>query len=346
MNAELKKTPAEVDVAVLILFFNRPETLKRVFDQIRQARPSRLFLYQDGPRDERDVERMEACRKVVDDAQIDWECDVQRNYQTENAGCDPSNYNAQRWAFSLSDKVVVFEDDSVPSVSFIRFCKEMLDRYEHDERIVMIQGFNFDEVTPDVPYDYFFTSVFSIWGWASWRRVFDEWDEHYGIVDDDFNMHQLESLVRKRGYRRYMLDMLRSHSRQSKVYYESVFWSQKLLSSGLAIVPSKNMICNRGADADAVHYTAELQTLPRRMRRLLTMDKHELQFPLRHPRYVIENVDYQERVFRTMAWGHPFVKMRYSLEELWNNLRHGNLKAIGKAVTKRFGIFAGQRKFK
>lgn len=39
---------ALVDVAVLILFFNRPRQLAQVFEQVKKARPSRLFLYQDG----------------------------------------------------------------------------------------------------------------------------------------------------------------------------------------------------------------------------------------------------------------------------------------------------------
>ena len=45
---------ALVDVSVLILFFNRPEPLKQVFAQVQKARPARLFLYQDGPRSEKD----------------------------------------------------------------------------------------------------------------------------------------------------------------------------------------------------------------------------------------------------------------------------------------------------
>ena len=45
--------PALVDVAVLILFFNRPRQLAQVFEQVKKARPSRLFLYQDGPRGEK-----------------------------------------------------------------------------------------------------------------------------------------------------------------------------------------------------------------------------------------------------------------------------------------------------
>lgn len=41
------KTPALVDVSVLLIFFNRPDTFAQVFEQVRKARPARLFLYQD-----------------------------------------------------------------------------------------------------------------------------------------------------------------------------------------------------------------------------------------------------------------------------------------------------------
>ena len=165
---------ALVDVSVLILFFNRPEPLKQVFAQVQKARPSRLFLYQDGPRSEKDMPGILACRDIV--SSIDWECDVHQLYQERNYGCDPSEFISQKWAFSHSDKCVVLEDDDVPAVSFFSFCKEMLDRYENDERITMISGFNVEEQTTDIKEDYFFSTNFSIWGWASWRRVVDQWD--------------------------------------------------------------------------------------------------------------------------------------------------------------------------
>ena len=108
--------PALVDVAVLILFFNRPEPLKAVFSQVKKARPSKLFLYQDGPRNEKDMPGILACREVVKD--IDWECEVQQLYQEKNYGCDPSEYMSQKWAFSHVDKCIVLEDDDIPSLSF------------------------------------------------------------------------------------------------------------------------------------------------------------------------------------------------------------------------------------
>ncbi|MBR6129116.1 MAG: hemolysin activation protein, partial [Bacteroidaceae bacterium] len=57
--------PYLVDIPVLILFFNRPQQLGQVFAQVKKARPSRLFLYQDGPRSDADLPGITACRKVV-----------------------------------------------------------------------------------------------------------------------------------------------------------------------------------------------------------------------------------------------------------------------------------------
>ena len=336
------KHPFKTDISVLILFFNRPDHLAKVFEEVRKARPARLFLYQDGPRGERDLAGIEACRKVVED--IDWECEVHRKYQERNFGCDPSEYLSQKWAFSLTDKCIVLEDDDVPSQSFFPFCKELLDRYEHDERVTMISGFNEDEVTPDVPDSYFFTSVFSIWGWASWRRVIDRWEGDYAFLDDEYAMRQLENLVKQRRYRSDFLPMCRQHRETGKEYYESIFWASNLLHSGLAIMPTRNMINNLGLSADSTHFSGSLQTTPRGYRRIFTMQRHETEFPLRHPKYMIENVAYKERVYKTNAWGHPWVKMGRSIEELWLNLRHGQFSNIWQALRRRIRKITGKEK--
>ena len=233
----------------------------------------------------------------------------------------------------------------VPSQSFFPFCKEMLDRYEHDERITMVAGFNVDEVTPQMPYDYFFTSAFSIWGWASWRRVVSQWDEQYTFLDDAFSMQQLQALIRQRGYRKSFVKMCQDHRASGAPQFESVFWATMLFNSGLAVMPSKNMINNIGASADSAHYS-EFKTMPRRLKQLFTMQRHELQFPLRHPRYVIEEAGYWKRFYKANGWGYPLTKIGRSLEELWLNLRYGNFKFIAKSVARQLRILTGQEKFK
>lgn len=58
--------PYNIDVAVLLIFFNRPGCFGEVFEQVRKARPSKLFLYQDGARDgnERDAFGVARCREI------------------------------------------------------------------------------------------------------------------------------------------------------------------------------------------------------------------------------------------------------------------------------------------
>ena len=339
--AKPMKQSAQTDVAVLMLFFNRPNFFQQVFDQVRKARPSRLFLYQDGPRGDRDLPGIMACRDIVSDEQIDWECDVQRHYCERNQGCDPSEYLAQKWAFSMADKCIVLEDDDVPSQSFFPFCKEMLDRYADDPRVTMIEGFNIDEVTKDCPDSYFFTSSFAISGWASWRRVVDQWDADYAFMDDPWTVHQLDSLVRERRFRSDFLRMCRDHKAAGKPFYESIFWASMLLTGGLAIMPRVNLVSNIGLSTESTHTSFSLATAPKGYRRIFTMQRHELDFPLTHPRHLIENVDYKTRLYRTYAWGHPWIKIGRSFEELWLNLRHGNFGVIGRAIRHRVSKWMG-----
>lgn len=343
-----------MDVSVLILFFNRPNHLERLWAQIRVARPARLFLYQDGARNERDVPGIEACRNIV--ADVDWPCEVHRNYQTENKGCDPSNYLAQRWAFSLTDKCIIFEDDDIPTQSWFRFCKEMLDRYEDDERICMIAGFNSEEETHLVPErvadtkgveqgkeaSYFFTRNFSIWGWASWRRVIEQWDETYAWLDDEAEVQRLENYIRRYKLRDDFMAMARAHRESGKAFYETIFCSLMWRNDWLAIVPTKNQINNLGVTDDSVHFAGSIQQLPRGYRRIFTMGRHELDFPLVHPAGSEpgepheEYVPYRESVYRIMAWGHPWIKVARSFEELFINIRHGQWSYITRAVKNRW----------
>ena len=335
---------AKIDVAVLILFFNRPDHLKEVFEAERQARPARLFLYQDGPRNEKDLPGIEECRRIVED--IDWECDVHRWYQEENQGCDPSEYLSQKWAFSMTDKCIVLEDDDVPSQSFFLFCKEMLDRYENDPRIWMIAGFNAEEKTEDATSDYFFTSVFSIWGWASWKRVIDTWDEKYRWLDDEQTVKRFEAMVKKRQLRKDFLPMCRDHRDSGIAYYETIFWASMLLNDGLAIMPALNMVNNLSVSAESTHFTANLNTIPSRLRKMFTMPRYDIDFPLAHPPLVVENTAYKTRIYKINAWGYPLIKVRYSLEELWNNLRQGNFVLIGKAIANRISKMTGRKKYR
>lgn len=339
---------------MLMLFHARADHFGEVWNEVKKARPARLFLYQDGPRmfnrageavstaeESKDWAGIMECRKLVSDENIDWQCEVHRLYQERNYGCDPSEFISQRWAFSLTDKCIVLEDDDVPSQSFFPFCKEMLDRYENDERITMIAGFN---VTPTSlnpqpssqthhP-SYFFTRAFSIWGWASWARVVNNWDGDYNFVKNPDTFALLKQKAAQYKQRDEMITLCQQHAAQGKEFYETIFWAYMILHDGLAIIPSLNLINNIGLEG-GTHYSTQLDLLPKRLRWQFVMPRHELCFPLVHPVEVSEDPDYQEIFYLCNAWNHPWRKVQYSMEELWLNLKAGNFSNIVKSVCNR-----------
>lgn len=315
---------AQIDVAVLILFFNNPGRLQQVFEQVKKAKPTKLFLYQDGSREGKDDEvGIAACRELVED--IDWECEVHRWYQEKNVGCDPSEFLSQKWAFSFVDKCVILEDDDVPSVSFFLFCKELLDRYEDDERIGMIAGMNHEEITEDVTDDYFFTTNVSIWGWATWKRVIDQWDEKYTFTQNSKIMNQLRAKLKDMNYRHDFLPLLDRHVHKGIAYYETIHMSYMLLSNSLSIVPTKNMITNIGMDT-GTHSFTQFDELPPNMRKLYTLKRYEMEHIEKHPQYVIENVDYRKRVYRMMGWNHPMLTFGRTVYRYFLKLKKKILK--------------------
>ena len=74
-----------LETAVLFLIFNRLETTKKVFNEIRKAKPPRLYLASDGARADRpgEYEVVESVRKYVLD-NIDWDCEVKTLLRDKN----------------------------------------------------------------------------------------------------------------------------------------------------------------------------------------------------------------------------------------------------------------------
>ena len=144
----MAKTP------VAFLVFNRPQQTRRVFDAIAAAKPERLLVVADGPRNEAEAE---ACRQVREIATaVTWPCKVETLFSEVNLGCRKRVASGLDWVFERCEEAIILEDDTLPSSSFFPFCEELLNRYRADERILTIGGVNVMGDRDQSPFSYRF----------------------------------------------------------------------------------------------------------------------------------------------------------------------------------------------
>jgi hypothetical protein len=231
---------------VAFVIFNRPDTTLRVFETIRAARPATLLVVADGPRPDRpgEADRCAAARAVIDG--VDWDCEVLTNFADTNLGCKRRISSGLDWVFSLVEEAIILEDDCVPHPDFFAFCTALLERYRDDERVMMISGTN-SLLKLDIPESYLFSRYFSVWGWATWRRAWKNYDVDLKRWEKIGGQEQLKYLFPQRFVVEYLT---RSYNAVQSGRIDT--WDYQwgfccLFNNGLSAVPRVNLISNIGA---------------------------------------------------------------------------------------------------
>ncbi|MCP5459188.1 MAG: nucleotide-diphospho-sugar transferase [Gammaproteobacteria bacterium] len=270
-------------MTVLFLVFNRPQTTTRVFEAIRRARPSKLYVAADGPRSDRqgEPERCAEVRRIA--TSIDWPCDVKTLFRDNNLGCRKAVSEAIDWFFQHEPEGIILEDDCIPDPSFFRYAHELLARYRNDERIMVIAAQHFHGDTHIPQHSYFFSRYNHCWGWASWRRAWQCYDHEMSLWPDLRDTDWLLGVGNgSQLFKRYWTDIFdRAHAGLIDSWaYRWTFscWAQ----NGLTVLPAKNLVTNIGFGIDATHTI--------RHTNYSALPLESLDFPLVHPNFVVRDV--------------------------------------------------------
>jgi hypothetical protein len=274
--------PGPLNTAVLFLVFNRPEVTEQVFKAIREAKPAKLYIAADGPRASRaeDAERCKAVRRIS--TNVDWHCEVKTLFRENNLGCKNAVSSAITWFFDQEEQGIILEDDCLPSQSFFWFSEEMLEMYKSNNQVGIISGSNYFYNFKDGNDDYYFSAFPFIWGWATWKRVWDDYD----IEMKNYSEFKKNKVLEKTLYTKEAINYWRkAFDNTSKEKIDT--WDYQLSfmifrKSLVNVVPTVNLISNIGFGSDATHTTLENGINS-------NMKRGELQLPLNHPSEILRN---------------------------------------------------------
>lgn len=250
MTSSVFIPPYPLKTAVLFLLFNRPDTTKQVFEAIRKAKPPRLYVAADGPRQGKvgEAEKVQAVRDYVT-ANIDWDCQVQTLFRDKNLGCKYAVSGAINWFFEQEEMGVILEDDCLPSQSFFWFCEGLLDRHKDEKKVFMIAGtsYLFNEIESSE--DYFFSKYMAIWGWATWK---DRWDKYDLSMNNFPQVEQNKTIHSYFNWDANIRDIFLSHYKmayENKIDTWDFQWIYKCAENdGLCLTPYINLVSNIGIE--------------------------------------------------------------------------------------------------
>jgi hypothetical protein len=289
----------QLDTAVLFLVFNRPDVTTKVFEAIRKAKPTRLYVAADGARADKQGEasKVNEVREIA--TCVDWKCEVKTLFRDENLGCKRAVSEGISWFFDHEEMGIILEDDCLPHQTFFSYCEELLERYKYDEKIALISGTTLSDES-SLNESYYFSRYPHIWGWASWRRVWLKYDlEFNNLYKLKENNNFKKSFNNLQEYH-YWINCFESvcSGKVNTWDYQMVYMS--FIYSMLSIYPKKNQITNIGFSENATHTTNKYSPLA-------NLKSDGLVFPLKHPIFFTINYEAECKRKKIESIGQGFI---------------------------------------
>jgi len=162
---------------ILLIVWRRPKETIEVIDSLRKIKPKQLFISCDGPRlgNSQEALKVKKTQEVCKEF-INWDCEVKWQISETNLGCKVGVVSAINWFFNNVQEGIILEDDNVAHPDFFVFCNNLLEKYRLDKRVWCISGSNNQDNIIRGEGSYYFGKIPLIWGWATWKNRWDEYD--------------------------------------------------------------------------------------------------------------------------------------------------------------------------
>lgn len=233
------------NIPVLLIIFNRPETTKKVFQRIELIKPKKLYIVADGPRSEKEIDLIKQSREIVE--KVNWDCEIHKKYSSNNLGCGINVSEGITWFFEKEEMGIILEDDVIPSLSFFEFAEKLLHKYKDDTRIMHISAVRYNEERSRDNYSYFFSRYAHIYGWATWKRAWNEFD--INIIDWPRinDSKTIENIFPDPSERKYWIERFNRAYNLEKKHFWGYQWQYAVnKNNGYCITPQVNLAQNIG----------------------------------------------------------------------------------------------------
>ncbi len=245
------------NLAPIVLFvYNRPKHTQDMIEALAKnnlAKESDVYIFSDNAKREKDIENVRKVRTYIDSIkQKNWFANVYIEKAEKNKGLAKSVINGVTKVINKYNKVIVLEDDLIPSKVFLEYMNKALDFYEKKESIWSISGYNIPiQIPKNYKFDIYLGYRGCSWGWATWK---DRWNTVDWKVSDykEFKNNYKKRKQMNRGGP----DMAQMLDSQMQGLCDSwaIRWCyEQSKQNKYTIYPVKSLVINQGLDGTGTH---------------------------------------------------------------------------------------------
>ncbi len=210
---------------------------------------SPVIIYCDGARDANEADSVLATREL---ARVMLRDHAEYHFSEENLGLSHSVIAGVSDVVNRFGRAILVEDDLVLSPSFLTFMNQALDRYAHEERVFQVSGYMYDVHELKAMSSALFLPFSVSWGWATWKRAWDQFDPHA----TGWEALRTNKVLR----RRFNLDgtydyatMLMRHMAGLRDSWAIRWYWTVFKANGLVLFPPVSLVINTGFDGTGTH---------------------------------------------------------------------------------------------
>lgn len=245
-------------LAPIVFFgFNRPLHTRQVLESLSRnplAAESLLYIFIDGPKpgaNEAALNAIAEVKKVIREKQ--WCKEVHIEEAETNKGLIKANVEGVTKIINQYGKMIAIEDDNLLSPGFLQFMNDALNFYENNPKVMHIAAFRRPDLNHvDVKESTYFFYHTTTWGWATWKRAWDNYSLDAMAVREKvkkkghINKLNMDNTFEFYwGLKAVALGKLRS--------WNAIWHSTVFLNDGLCLYPQKSLVANIGHDGSGTN---------------------------------------------------------------------------------------------
>lgn len=252
MNNLLSLMPTPL-APIALFVFNRPWHTRQTVEALQNnilANESDLFIYADGAKYAKDQKKVQEVREYI--KTVTGFKSVTVIERDRNLGLAASIISGITEIINTYGRIIVLEDDLITSRYFLQYMNEALSKYASIEKVMHIAGYMFPVKGAATLPDTFFYRNTSCWGWGTWKRAWDAFDQDAA--------KQLDK-IRERGLMNEFdiigtincSGMLRDQANGKLDSWAIRWYASVFLQNGLCLHPAYSLVNNIGHDGTGVH---------------------------------------------------------------------------------------------